>query len=429
MQPTKEAVRRGRRLDGPLLRAAISVLVLLPVCVLFVQLWRGTAADIAFAEREREGVSYLTALNELTIALVDAQSAAVAGQPVNGEAVNRALDSVAAVDERVGASLRAQQRWATLRAAVEALPDRRFDQPAEAFAAYREATDLLLAQYDRIRESSNLVRDPEGDAYHLQDGAAEELPEAIVAIGRFADLAVLLPSRPPQERPLALVELIGSISDVLSPADDLASNVQAAVESTDSRTMSSALLTQVDRFRRSMDAIAAASAVLNAAASELVGSGPDNDNDTGSGSGDRQPAGAAAPDLSQLVQLRAEAQAAGTELAATMLAELDGLIADRIDGLRQTQWAAVGALVLAVALACAPVVIAYLGQAGPPGPVAAGRGTDLGDGTGQSEPPARTPPGQLDQPSRWPELESVPSGTTGRATPDAGRWGPTVAAR
>jgi hypothetical protein len=424
MQPTKDAVRRGRRLDGPLLRSAISILVLLPVCVLFVQLWRGTAADIAFAEREREGVSYLAALNELTVALVDAQSAAVAGQPVNAEAVNRALGAVAEVDERIGASLRAQPRWTTLRAAVEALPDRRFGEPAEAFAAYREVTDLLLAQYGRIRESSNLVRDPEGDAYHLQDGAAEELPEAIVATGRFADLAVLLPSRPPQERPLALVELIGSISDVLSPADDLASNVQAAVESTDSRTMSSALLTQVDRFRRSMDAIAAAAAVLNAAAGELAGSGSDNDG----GTGGRQPVGGAAPDLSQLVQLRAEAQSAAAELAGTMLDELDGLIADRVDGLRQTQWAAVGALVLAIALACAPAVIAYLGQPGPPGSASAGRASEDGDGGGSGQ-SARTPPGSLDQPSRWPELESVPGGTAGRATPDAGRWGPTVAAR
>jgi hypothetical protein len=424
MQPTKDAVRRARRPDRPLLRSAISILVLLPVCVLFVQLWRGTAADIAFAEREREGVSYLAALNELTVALVDAQSAAVAGQPVNGEAVNRALGAVAEVDERIGASLRAQQRWTTLRAAVEALPDRRFDEPAEAFAAYSEVTDLLLAQYDRIRESSNLVRDPEGDAYHLQDGAAEELPEAIVATGRFADLAVLLPSRPTQERPLALVELIGSISDVLSPADDLASNVQAAVESTDSRTMSSALLTQVDRFRRSMDTIAAAAAVLNTAAGELAGSGSDND-----GAGGRQPGGAA-PDLSQLVQLRAEAQSAAAELAGTMLDELDGLIADRIDGLRQTQWAAVGALVLAVALACAPAVIAYLGQPGVPGSVSAGRAPSDGDGgSGSGGQPTRTQPGSLDQPSRWPELESVPGGTAGRATPDAGRWGPTVAAR
>lgn len=424
MQPTNDAVRRRRRLDGPLLRSAITVLVLVPVCVLFVQLWRGTAADIAFAEREREGVSYLAALNELTVAMVDAQSAAVARQPVNDEALDRALAAVAEVDERIGASLRAQQRWAALRAAIEALADRRFDDPDEAFTAYREATDLLLAQYDRVREGSNLVRDPEGDAYHLQDGAAEELPEAIVATARFADLAVLLPTRPAQERPLALVELIGSTTDVLSPADDLASNVQAAVESTDSRTMSSNLLTQVDRFRRSMDAIAAAGAVLNAAASELTSGQSDDDSEAG----DRQSGGSSTPDLSQLVQLRGEAQASAAELAGTMLDELDNLIADRLDGLRRTQWTAVGALVLAIGLACTPPVLTHLGQPGPAGTGSANR-RPTGGGGRHSDREADQRAGVLDQPSRWPELDPPPPGGGGRAAPDAGRWGPTVAAR
>ncbi|WP_326555261.1 hypothetical protein [Micromonospora sp. NBC_01813] len=399
--------------------------MLVPVCVLFVQLWRGTATDIAFAEREREGVSYLAALNELTVALVDAQSAAVARQPVNDEAVGRALAAVAEVDERIGASLRAQQRWTALRAAIEALADRRFDDPDEAFTAYRETTDLLLAQYDRIREGSNLVRDPEGDAYHLQDGAAEELPEAIVATGRFADLAVLLPTRPAQERPLALVELIGSITDVLSPADDLASNVQAAVESTESRTMSSNLLTQVDRFRRGMDAIAAAGAVLNTAASELTGGQSDDDSEAGG----RQSGSSATPDLSQLVQLRGEAQASAAELAGTMLDELDNLIADRLDGLRRTQWTAVGALVLAIGLACAPPVLTHLGQSGPTGTGSTNRRPTTGGGGRHQDREADQRAGAMDQPSRWPELDPIPPGSGGRAAPDAGRWGPTVAAR
>jgi|GEM_PF-1088842 len=417
-RPAQDAVRRKRWLDGALLRSAITVLMLVPVCVLFTQLWRGTSADIAFAEHEREGVAYLGALNELTVALVDAQSAAVAGQPVNDEALLRALDAVTEVDQRIGASLRAQQRWATLRSTVESLSDRQFSRPAEAFDAYRQATDLLLAQYDRVRESSNLIRDPEGDAYHLQDGAAEELPEAIVATGRFADLAVLLPTRPAQDRPLALVELISAASDVLSPANDLADNVQAAVESTDSRTMSSNLLTQVDRFRRSMDALAAAAAAVNTA-------------DVVSGGGADTPGGGAAlPDLDPLIGLRGDAQVAAAELAGTMLAELDGLIADRISALQRGQWASVGALVVAFALAVAPMVMAYLGQpasaAGQPGTGAAGHA-----GTGHPPGPAESRPDTADQPTRWPELDPTAHGGSpaGTADPGTGRWGPTVAAR
>lgn len=393
--------------------------MLVPVCVLFVQLWRDTSADVAFAQREREGVAYLAALNELTMALVDAQSAAVARQPVNTEALTRALDAVAEVDQRVGASLRAQQRWTSLRAAVEALPDRRFDEPTAAFDAYRQTTDLLLAHYDRIRESSNLVRDPEGDAYHLSDGAAEELPEALIATGRFADLAVLLPTRPAQERPLALVELIGATSDVLSPADDLASNVQAAVESTDSRTMSSNLLTQVDRFQRSMDAIAGAAAVLNTAAAELARTAQSDDDSgdgTGSGSGsdgdsgddDRETGAAAVPDLGQLVALRGEAQSAGAELAGTMLAELDGLLADRISGSQRDQWLSVGVLILAVCLVSVPVLIAYSTTAGPRTPPV---------GTGPTDGPPAT------------GGRAGPADDADGVTSDSRHWEPTVAAR
>jgi len=395
------------RSDRPLLRSLVAIAVLIPVSVLFIQLWRVTSDEIAFAGNERLGIEYLAALNQVTVTLVDAQSAAVAGQDVDQEALARAVDGVSDVDRRVGDDLRSGERWAALRATIDALP-RSETAPAETFAAYSEATDLLLALYSKIRESSNLIRDPEGDTYHLQDGAAEELPEAIVATGRFADLVVLLPTRPAEQRGTALIELLAALSDVLSPADDLANNVQTAVESTDSRTMSSNVLNQLDRFQRDMDTIAAAATVLSSLDAADLG-------------------GDAAKNLDQLVQLRTAAQSSAAELATTVITQLDTLISERVDGLEQRRQLGVSALILAILLAVTPAVLSYLARGGGPAPRTGPDGAGPGSGSGSPSPhqgPVRGTPA-----AQWPKLETVHRDGSEPVGPGAGRRGPTVATR
>jgi hypothetical protein len=310
-----------RRAPG---RASLLALaVLLPAAVLFGQAWQGQSDRISFAERERHGIEYLTTLGQVATALTDAQSAAVAGRAVDGTALARAMDATSTVDDRLGDELRTRERWSGLRVKIEALPAAASGDPAARYAAYAEATDLLLALYGKVRENSQLIRDPDGDTYFLQDGAAEELPEAVVAAGQFTDLVVIAAGLPANQRAAAAGEVTAARQGVLDPAGDLADDLQSAVDSTQSRTMGGNLLSRLDRFQRAMDTLAA--------------------------SGDTTQT----VDANRLAGTRTEVQAAASDLSTAILAELDVLIEQRIDGLWTQRWLSLGALLLAVLLAVA----------------------------------------------------------------------------
>ena len=166
---------------GRALRTVLSVAVLLPTLVLFGLVYGSTSEQKDFADLEHQGIEYLSSLLPVEIALIDAQAAAVAGQQVPRENLNRAVDTATTTNARLGASLRTDERWAEVRAKIEALPDLRSTGAQDVYNAYAEVTDLLLALIEKVRTSSNLVRDPDADTFYLQDAAAQELPEAIAA--------------------------------------------------------------------------------------------------------------------------------------------------------------------------------------------------------------------------------------------------------
>ncbi|MFG2103198.1 hypothetical protein ACGFJ5_21640 [Micromonospora echinaurantiaca] len=322
---TVPAPRARRRPSAParLLPPLLVVALLAPVALLFSLTWRHTDDDRALAARERLGVTYLSALAPVTDALVDAQSAAVAGRPVPGEPLTRAVEAAATVDTRIGSELRSQERWAGLRAKLEALRDRPPAEPEAAFAAYSEVTDLLLDLYRKVRESSGLVRDPGSDSFFLQDGAGQELPEAVVATGRLADLTALAARRPAADRLRTATDLAALRVAALTPADDLVTDLRAAVDNTESTDLGTNVLTPLDTYQRAVEALAAAS---NPAARTGV------------------------VDPTQVAAARLNAQAAATQLQPVILAELDALLAERVDALDQDRRLALGAVGLAVLL-------------------------------------------------------------------------------
>lgn len=315
-----------------LLRPLLVFALLIPAGVLFGQAWQGQSDRLSFAARERQGIEYLTTLGQVTTALTDAQSAAVAGRAVDRAAVSRAVSAASTVDDRLGEELRTSERWSGLRVKIEALSSVPAGDKNRVYDAYGEVTDLLLALYGKVRENSQLIRDPEADTYFLQDGAAEELPESLIAAGKFADLVVLAAARPGAERTAAIADLTAARGSVLDPAADLADGLQSAVDSTESRTLGANLLSQLDRFRRSMDALA-----------------------TSAGSLDGQ---SALPTADRLNPARVEVQSAASELSNSILAELDVLIADRQSGIRTERATSLVAFALVVLGCAVPTVLA-----------------------------------------------------------------------
>lgn len=318
---------------GRLVRSVLLAALLIPVTILFTQVRQDAADKESFAERERHGVAYLSVLWRLTLAVTDAQSAAVAGRAPAGDAVARAVRATGEVDERLGDELRTHERWAALRAKIEALPGRDLADPAAAYAAYTEVTDLVLALFGKVRENSELIRDPDADAYYLEDAGAEELPEAVVAAGRLADLAVLAPTRPAADRTTTIAELTVAHSEVTDPAVDLTEDLRSAVDGTESRTLSGNLLSRLDLFQRGMDNLTAVSA-------------PDQSR--------------LMPDPGPVSTARAAMQDAAADLGETIFTELDGLIANRIDDVNGEQRRTLVTLLLAVLLVVVPILAMFV---------------------------------------------------------------------
>ncbi|WP_107078116.1 hypothetical protein, partial [Micromonospora sp. MH33] len=318
-------VRRRPAVPGRALPLLLVLALLAPLGLLFAQTDRHTGDDRDLAARERLGVRYLRALGPVTDALTDAQSTAVAGRPVSRAALTAAVERATQVDSEVGDQLRTRERWAGVRAKLEALPDRALADPQAAFQAYAEVTDLLLALHRKVREASGLVRDPRSDSFFVQDAVGADLPAAMVAAGRLADLATLAPGRPAADRPRTVAELAELRVAALGPATDLVDDLRAAVGSSESTHLGPTVLTPLDTYQRSVEALAAFSA----------------------------PAGAAGPDPVQLGAARRVAQSAATQLRQVILDQLDGLLAARLDRLDRDRWLARGAVAVAAVLLAA----------------------------------------------------------------------------
>ncbi|MDG4833705.1 hypothetical protein O7627_30990 [Solwaraspora sp. WMMD1047] len=380
MTPPAQRFRRWPNLSGGVLRLLLAGLLLVPVGVLSVQAWQGIDEKLTFAERERQGIEYLQSLERVTVALVDAQSAAVAGRSVPGEALTRAVENASSVDARLGDELRTRERWAGARAKIESLSQQNLRAPEEAYAAYSEAGDLLLALYGKVRETSGLIRDPDADSYHLQDSAAEELPEALIAAGRLGDIAMLATTRAEDQALNTAIQATGARSGVLEPVEDLVEGLQAAVNNTDSQQLSGNLLSQLDAYQIAVDALAAASAATD------LGT-PTRANQVG--------------------EARAAAQAAGADLSQTMLTELDNLVTVRADGLRTERLLAGAAAIAALLIALALIALSLAGRRSRPAtaPVAPQARADAPDPP-RAELPDRARGWEL--PAEW--SDPVPAG-------------------
>ncbi|MDG4835460.1 hypothetical protein O7631_02880 [Micromonospora sp. WMMD967] len=320
--PAPRARRRPSTM-GRLLPLLLIGALLAPVGLLVTFAWQQTSDDRTLAARERLGVEYLTALAGVTDALVEAQSATVNGRPVAREALDRAVEKAAEVDARIGVELLSQERWAGVRAKLEALRGRSAADPESAYTAYGEVSDLLLALHRKVRESSGLVRDPVADSFFLQDSAGQELPEAVVAAGRLADLSALISRRPAAEQARGLMELSGLRVAALAPAGDLVDNLRSAVDGSESTDLGANVLTPLDTYQRSVEALAAYSTPAK---------------------------GTGVVDQTQLAAAALNTHRSARQLQPVILAELDALLVERIDELDRDRWSTVAAGVVAVLL-------------------------------------------------------------------------------
>jgi hypothetical protein len=241
-----------------------------------------------------------------------------------------------AADARLGGELITHDRWSGVRAKIEALPNRNAKDPESTYSAYGEAASLLVALYAKVRENSELIRDPDADAYFLEDGAAEELPQSVVAAGRLADLAVIAPARPASQRNNTIADLTAAKGAVASPVHDLTEDLQAAADGTKSRTLSGNLLSRLDLYQRNMDKLTVVTSPLG---SDKI-----------------------TVDAATVTGIRTDVQSSASDLGGAILTELDALIASRLDGLTAERLTTTLAGASAVLLALAAVALGVLSR-------------------------------------------------------------------
>lgn len=365
---TRRRTARSRRV----LTAVLAVATLVPLGVLFFDHSSHQGERRSVAAQERHGVEYLVGLSQLTIVLNDARAAAVSGEEFRWELLDEAMAEVTEVDERYGEELRVGERWPTLRNVIEqAAGTEHADGPA-AYAAYEEATGLLLGLHDRVRDTTGLVRDPEPDVFHLQNAAGGALPETTVEVGQLVDQITIADGATASDPATSAAGIRAAMEAATRSADELVVSVQEALDTTKSRSLSSTVLSKYDRFLRGKDIL-------------LSAVPPDGNVE--------------AADVELITFMRGEVQAAAEELSIALLTELDVLVDTRLGTIVRGQRITIAAGLLGVLLVLGLVAVTLLWEPRRPvrrlGELPSGSGSG-GDGGGPGRgapelPPVRTP--------------------------------------
>jgi hypothetical protein len=321
---------RTRRPFGSGTRMLFPIALVVSATVLFSLVWQSIGEQSTFAALERDGVRYIQALEPLEIAVTNAESAAVRGGSAPREPLALAVGAVAQADKELGERLRTEDRWTELRTKIESLPAE--GAAASIITAYGGVSDLLLALMDKVRNTSRLIRDPAVETYYLEDGAAQELPEGIVAAAQYTDLLLSVVGKSAVDQAKASDDIKAAYSGLASNAEDLSDDVRLAVEGSGGGALGTALLSKLDRFNRSIDNLAPLMTPLSNGTGRI--------------------------DAAKVVRSRDEMQAAAADLSASLLTQIDGALEDRLTSLSHRRLLAIGTLVVPVLLGLAPIVMA-----------------------------------------------------------------------
>ncbi len=189
----------SRRLLGRMrLTAKFTVIgaVLIAPLLFVVQRYAGAQnASRDFSALELTGMEYVEPAFALQAALVDARSAAVAGEAIDAAAVETAVRRLDTVDARIGETVAASETWTALRSDIEAiLDDGAVEGAAGAdvtFESWTDVVDRTAGLIATAADGSNLTLDPDLDSFYLMDAATTKTPMLLGAVGVMIDVASL----------------------------------------------------------------------------------------------------------------------------------------------------------------------------------------------------------------------------------------------
>ena len=150
--------------------------------------------DSAFAAKERVGVVYRKPVTELLNRVVAARALAVqvaahkADPSTLASARGQNDAAIAQVDavHGAGATLALSGQWATLKHQIQTVVATPVSSPAKALADYDGLTSGIGGLIAADGNNSNMILDPDNDAYYVMDATLNRLTALVDLAGRLA---------------------------------------------------------------------------------------------------------------------------------------------------------------------------------------------------------------------------------------------------
>ena len=174
----------------------VAAAFMVPLVVLLQFIWAGAAAQIAFAGLERQGVDYARPLLDLLQAAQGRRLAAVAAGadlPEWQTRVQAAFERVQARDAELGRRFGADKPFAALRQAHQALLAAPTAGSAdETQLAHDRYVAAALALLGEVANGSQLVLDPDADTFHMMELSVARGPLQLENTARLLSLGVVV---------------------------------------------------------------------------------------------------------------------------------------------------------------------------------------------------------------------------------------------
>lgn len=171
--------------------AVIGTVLIAPLLFVVQRYASAQNASRDFSQLELTGMDYVEPAFDLLTVLDAARSSAVHGEAVDADAVNAALDEMAALDARLGGDVATTESWTALKNDTKAVLDGSTEDAEAAFAAWTGVVNQAAALISTAADGSNLTLDPDLDSFYLMDAATTKTPMLLAAVGVMADIEVL----------------------------------------------------------------------------------------------------------------------------------------------------------------------------------------------------------------------------------------------
>jgi methyl-accepting chemotaxis protein len=199
--------------------ALIGVVLIAPLLFVVQRYAAAQTASAEFSGLEVTGMEYVVPAFDLEVALVEARSAAVAGESIDTDAVRAAVSAIDDVDARIGDAIAMTDAWASMRSAVVTMLDSSPSDPSEAFVAWTSVVNQSASLVATAADGSNLTLDPDLDSFYLMDASTTKTPALVAAVGVMNDLEFLDPETHGDDAVVAKVRIDDAVSAIIGGFD------------------------------------------------------------------------------------------------------------------------------------------------------------------------------------------------------------------